>query len=62
MTIRLQTLFVLLTYLSLGGCATYNASVPEWAQIASKSTETVVENDASESEDTASWWNPTTWF
>jgi predicted small secreted protein len=33
--IRLQTLFVLLTCLSLGGCATYNATVPEWAQIAS---------------------------
>ena len=62
MIIRLQILFVLLTCLSLGGCATYNATVPEWAQIALESTETTTENDASESEDTVSWWNPTTWF
>ena len=40
MMMRLQSLFVLLTCLSLGGCATYNATVPEWAQIASESTET----------------------
>ena len=62
MMIRLQTLFVLLTCLSLGGCAIYNATVPEWAQIASESTETTNEKDASESEDKVSWWNPTTWF
>ena len=62
MMMRLQTLFVLLPCLSLGGCATYNATVPEWAQIASESTETATENDASESEDKVSWWNPTTWF
>lgn len=60
--IRLQRLFVLLTCLSLGGCATYNATVPDWAQIASESTETTNEKDASESEDKVSWWNPTTWF
>ena len=59
---RLQTLFVLLSCLSLGGCATYNATVPEWAQIASESTETTTENDTSESENNVSWWNPTTWF
>ena len=62
MMIRLQTLFVLLTCLSLGGCATYNATVLDWAQIASESTETTNEKDASESEDKVSWWNPTTWF
>lgn len=62
MMMRLQSLFVLLTCLSLGGCATYNATVPEWAQIAAESTETAIEKDASESQDTASWWNPTTWF
>ena len=60
--IRLQTLFVLLTCLSLGGCATYNATVPDWAQIASESTETTNEKDASKLEDKVSWWNPTTWF
>ena len=60
--IRLQTLFVLLTCISLGGCATYNATVPDWAQIASESTETTNEKDASESEDKVSWWNPTSWF
>jgi len=62
MMMRLQTLFVLLTCLSLGGCATYNATVPEWAQIASESPETTTENDTSESENNVSWWNPTTWF
>ena len=62
MMIRLQTLFVLLTCISLGGCATYNATVPDWAQIASESTETTNEKDASKSEDKVSWWNPTTWF
>ncbi|MDB2412917.1 hypothetical protein N9W31_05735 [Litoricolaceae bacterium] len=62
MMIRLQILFVLLICLSLGGCATYNATVPEWAQIASESAETTNEKDASESEDKGSWWNPTTWF
>ena len=62
MMIRLQTLFVLLICLSLGGCATYNATVPEWAQIASESTDMTTKNDASESEDKVSWWNPTTWF
>ncbi|MDC1208174.1 hypothetical protein N8005_02435 [Litorivicinus sp.] len=62
MTNRLQTLFVLLTCLLLGGCATYNATVPEWAQIASESTGTTTEDDASELENAASWWNLTNWF
>ena len=62
MTIRLKALFVLLTCLLLGGCATYNATVPEWAQIASESTDMTTKNDASESEDKVSWWNPTSWF
>lgn len=62
MTNRLRRLCVLFTRRSLGGCTTYNAYVPECAQIASESTETTTEDDASESEDATSWRNPTTWF
>jgi PBP1b-binding outer membrane lipoprotein LpoB len=46
MMMRLQTRFVLLICLLLGGCATYNATVPEWAQIAAESTEAAIEKDA----------------
>ena len=33
--------FMLLMLMSLGGCATYNAVVPDWAQIGAESAEAI---------------------
>ena len=48
------------SFLSIGGCSTYNSIVPEWAQIGSSGTETEAESNSGENNSV--WWNPFSWF
>ena len=48
------------SFLSIGGCSTYNSIGPEWAQIGSSGTDTEAESNSGENNSV--WWNPFSWF
>ncbi len=55
--------FMVLMLMSLGGCATYNAIVPDWAQIGAESVEATTDGEsADEADEDFTWWNPLSWF
>ena len=55
--------FMVLMLMSLGGCATYNAVVPDWAQIGAESVEATTDGEsADEADEDFTWWNPLSWF
>ena len=55
--------FMVLMLMSLGGCATYNAVVPDWAQIGAESAEATTDGEsADEADEDFTWWNPLSWF
>ena len=55
--------FMVLMLMSLGGCATYNAVVPDWAQIGAESAEATTDGEAAgEADGDFTWWNPLSWF
>ena len=55
--------FMVLMLMSLGGCATYNAVVPDWAQIGPESVEATTDGEsADEADEDFTWWNPLSWF
>jgi len=55
--------FMVLMLMSLGGCATYNSVVPDWAQIGAESVEATTDGEsADEADEDFTWWNPLSWF
>lgn len=55
--------FMVLMLMSLGGCATYNSVVPDWAQIGAESVEAATDGEsADEADEDFTWWNPLSWF
>jgi len=55
--------FMVLMLMSLGGCATYNAIVPDWAQIGAESVEATTDGESADGADgDFTWWNPLSWF
>ncbi len=55
--------FMVLMLMSLGGCATYNAVVPDWAQIGAESVEATTDGESADEDDgDFTWWNPLSWF
>ena len=55
--------FMVLMLMSLGGCATYNSVVPDWAQIGAESVEATTDGEsANEADEDFTWWNPLSWF
>ena len=55
--------FMVLMLMSLGGCATYNSVVPDWAQIGAESVEATTDGEsADEADEDFTWWNQLSWF
>lgn len=55
--------FMVMMLMSLGGCATYNSVVPDWAQIGAESVEATTDGEsADEADEDFTWWNPLSWF
>ena len=55
--------FMVLMLMSLGGCATYNSVVPDWAQIGAESVEATTDGESADEDDgDFTWWNPLSWF
>lgn len=56
-------IFMVMMLMSLGGCATYNSVVPDWAQIGAESVEATTDGEsADEADEDFTWWNPLSWF
>ena len=54
--------FMVLMLMSLGGCATYNAVVPDYAQIGAESVEATTDGESADGLMRFYWWNPLSWF